>query len=261
MKEEATAKELENLLRDALSGLETPRGHVPLVQLKTVPLDIQTLPKPAPSSSRVVESASSSQSEPRLADKLAPESIRPSATAKSADPSRGVEKRHTSRFALGAIGLLAIAAAGGALWFSQQRHAMPIASAATNTNAKPNAASVASEGAVVIAAVSRPSEAANTTAPGPSAKGEATPAKTEEPKPVAAPVLPSPVVAGKAAPTPVEKPEVKTKHVAAPVAAPKAVVAKKEDTKPVEKASPPPPAPAGASVDALLQQQLKGAIP
>src|SRR5687767_8386453 len=73
MKEDAAAKELENLLRDALNtGIESPRGGVPIVQLKTVPLQVQHIPQkkpptstkpvpqrapPPPSSARAVDQA------------------------------------------------------------------------------------------------------------------------------------------------------------------------------------------------------------
>jgi hypothetical protein len=270
MKEDATAKELERLLRDALNTTAEPaRGATPLLQLKTVPLQVQHIPvkaQPAPKKAEPkpevivapkIETASDSI--PELADRLAPESVPPRAASSNQNRSR------SSRVALLAMGALAVAATGAAFWFARERAPMT-STAPVTAAAAPEGAST--EGAVGISISARPLAA--TAAP----TNEAPKAEEAKPAPVAAP---PPVVA---APTPspaarAEKPE--AKEAKADVKEPKAETKPKHSTlaAKVEKAeaSPKPerkePAPAPASppngggssaVDAL-NQQLKGAIP
>src|SRR5690606_987388 len=111
MKDDASAKELEKLLREALSaGLESPRGATPILQLKTMPLQVQAPPKaPTPSSAE-----STPDEPPSLADKLAPESIRPPA------PAAPRKKSRASAIALGALAALALGAIGAAAWLGQK---------------------------------------------------------------------------------------------------------------------------------------------
>lgn len=280
MKEDASAKELENLLREALNtGLETPRGGAaPLVQLKTVPLQVQHIPirkaAPAPAPAVAVSVPAVDQAPDSiggLADKLAPESVPPKAMKKEAAP----KKKRTSTFALLGVGLFALAAAGGAVWFARHRHPFGIASAAT-TNTTPVAQATtqatSTEGAVGIAVASRPVDApAGTTTP--EAKTDvATPAPP--PTFAAVPAAAPPVVANakveKSTPAPAEKAapaeKPKSSHhstaAAKPAPEPKPEKAEKSASadKPADKPAAAPAAP-GASVDAILQQQLKGAIP
>jgi len=279
MKEDASAKELENLLREALNtGLETPRGGAaPLVQLKTVPLQVQHIPirkaaapAPAPAAVSVPAVDQAPDSIGGLADKLAPESVPPKAMKKE-PPAK---KKRTSTFALLGVGLFALAAAGGAVWFARHRHPFGIASAAT-TNTTPAAQATtqatSTEGAVGIAVASRPVDA-----PAASATTEVkTDVATPAPPPTfaAAAAAAPPVVANakaeKSTPAPAEKAapaeKPKTSHhsTAAAKPAPEPKPEKAEKSASADKPADKPAAPAapGASVDAILQQQLKGAIP
>jgi hypothetical protein len=297
MKEEGSGKELEALLREALnSGLETPRGGggTPIHQLKTVPLTVQTLPKRAPS----IEEPSR-DSVPGLAKKLAPNSVPPkpqavkaSAAAQAKGKSKGKEKesgkvaraeigaapeRRSSGSALFAIGFIALAAAGGAIWFAQKHQMGPLATTAPPTAqaaVTPAATTSVVEGAVGIAVVRPPDAptsppatiaASTPAAPAPEPPPPAT--KPEEPRPPATLTLggsPPPVT--KAAEPKVVQPKEDPKP------APRvhhASAAPKPEPKPEKAAAPTPPtpapapapAPAAGGVDALLQQQLKGAIP
>jgi hypothetical protein len=258
MKDDASAKELEKLLRDALSaGLESPRGTTPILQLKTMPLEVQAPPK-APAASSV---ESASDEPPSLADKLAPESIRPPAPV--APKKKG---SHASAIALGALAALALGAIGMAAWLGRGHDATSETSVATT-------AANTSEGAVAIGVASRPADSPGE--PRAASKDEPTPAPpptfvatAADPPP---PAEPSPYAARPAPAAHAEKAADKTEKVEAKPkpAAPKP--AEKKEAKPAEKAStasekaaaaPPPPAPApSSSVDALLEQQLKGAIP
>lgn len=280
MKEDSATKELENLLREAMNyDLEPSRGEQPLVQLKTMPLDVQQLPKkpptvtksvaPAPpSSARAVEPPPDSI--PQLADKLeAP----PSAAAAKPAAAAAPPKSRASMYALMALGTIALAAAGGAAW--RAKHG----GLASTSAPEPTTSATAAESAeaVVGIAVSRPTEAT----PSASVLATSEPApppttKSEEPAPPASTVA-AVVEPPKAAEPPraAEPPKAEPKPTAAEpkVVAPKphvTVAAKPAEVKPVEKkeakAAPsekkeePKPATTGG-VDALLQQQLKGAIP
>jgi hypothetical protein len=296
MKEDAAAKELENLLRDALNtGIESPRGGVPIVQLKTVPLQVQHIPQkkpptstksvpqrvaaPPPSSARAVDQAPDSV--PQLADRLEAKSLRPAAEQR---------KSRASTIAIFLLGLGAIAAAGGAAWRAKNQkdataNQTPVATTTattvvTTTNATPSS----TEGAVGISLTSRPANESSSSAPAaPTPAAETKPAETaaaappttpappptskvEEPPP---PVVKAAATPKAAPPTPEAKPEpTPKKHAAAP---PPPAPTPKAEPKPAAtpekkeaKAEPPPkpaPAPANGGVDALLQQQLKGAIP
>lgn len=279
MKEDAAAKELEELLRDALkTGVDQPRSGAGPIQLSTVPLKVQPVPmKPA---ARVqAPPVAQRESIPGLADKLAPESVRPPAPAKKPEAKSG-----SSIYALIAVGAFALAFGGGAWWL--RTHSPPEAATAPVAPVAPAAEPTTSEGAVGIAVAARPApapSAAESTAPQEAKPAEAKPAET---KPVAAEPAPAPVAAAPAvttaetkpaAPVPVavapSKPEPKeakeakpapTHRHAAPAPRPEAPKGEKTATadKPEKKeAAPAPAAPAGGSVDALLQQQLKGAIP
>ena len=271
MKEDATAKELESLLREALnSGLESPRGGTPILQLKTVPLQVQSVPmKPAASASATPAPVVDVAPPSGLAERLAPDSVRPPATKA---PEKSTRSR-SSFLALLALGAFAVAAAGGAAWLARDKHAVPVASAATTT--APHANEQSSEGAVGISIAARPGDApASTETSNVDAPAAAVPA----PPPTFVAPVPEPASAKAEgaeakeakAEAKVAKAEVKPRPSPAP-AAPKAEVksektATSEKTDKTEKkeAAPSAPAPASppaGSVDALLQQQLKGAIP
>jgi hypothetical protein len=270
MKEDAAAKELEDLLRDALNaGLEPPRGATPLMQLKTVPLQVQHIPMKPAAAPKPPPVETAPDSITGLADKLAPESIPPPAPSRTATTKRS----RSSLVALVTVGTIALAAAGGAVWLSHERHA-PIASAGTTAAMQTSNDTPATEGAVGIPVAARPAET-STPAPTPT-EG----AKIGDGKPTTTGAA---TLAVAAASTPVSakadkldaKPELKdakenkaeTKPKHSPASA--KTEAKAEKTTTVEKKEaaqppappPPPPAPAAGGVDALLQQQLKGAIP
>src|SRR5258708_4219541 len=66
MKEDNAEHDLDALLRDALNnGLESPRGAAPILQLRTMPLEVQA------------GAIATRDSVPGLAPKLAPESVAP----------------------------------------------------------------------------------------------------------------------------------------------------------------------------------------
>ncbi|MBX3222145.1 MAG: hypothetical protein KF795_16630 [Labilithrix sp.] len=287
MKEDAAAKELEDLLRDALNtGLESPRGGTPLLQLKTVPLQVQQIPmKQAAPRPATATATAPPNSGPGLADKLAPDSIRPAAPAAAKDAPKAKRSR-SSLVALLVVGGFALAAAGGAAWLARQRDGFSMASAATRAPAESAPADVApAEGAVGLSVAARPADGpategapadvanATPTPPPPptfNSGSEAPPASTavaattaRADKPEAKEAKPTEVKDAKPETKDAKPAEVKAKPVApAPVAKPapeKTATAEK-----VEKKEAPPPAaptPPAASVDALLEQQLKGAIP
>ena len=274
MKEDATAKELENLLREALkSGLESPRGGTPILQLKTVPLQVQPVPvKPVVAAP---PSEAERNSVPGLAEKLAPDSIRPPGPKQTSS-----SRSRTSVFALAALGIFALAAAGGAAWLARERHAIPVASAATTqaTQATPsNESPPSSEGAVGISVAARPADPPAAVTEAPKASTPAPPPTFSEPALVrttaAAPERTEPKEAkAEANEAKTEAKEAKTepkpKHSTVATAkaeakSEKTTIADKPE-KPEKKEVAPPPAPAtppAGSVDALLEQQLKGAIP
>lgn len=288
---------LENLLHDALkTGLDAPRGGVPIVQLKTVPLHVQGAPKSS--------GAPPSSAAPRgLAVKV--ESVRPRAAPAKTVKAAGKTSPRTSFVALGIMGSFVVAAATGAVWLARERRAAPLAGLAPPPATGNTVTRGTSEGAVGIAIASRPaSSRASVTPDGtgvePSVKSEDSKraAMTPSQAPTSDVGLPkterldktnSLVNSGHVDPpggsdrsakhdtndkddksergevAKVDRPEPRQRVGAPPAAArpdPKAASPEKKDAKPAERAektaSTSPPA---GSVDALLQQQLKGAIP
>jgi hypothetical protein len=262
MKEDdASAKEIEKLLRESLNaGLESPRGATPILQLKTMPLQVQAPPKaPAPSSGE-----GASHDPPSLADKLAPESIRPPASA-----APKAKSSRASVIALGTLAMMALGATGVAAWLGRGHDATSETSAGA-------AAASTSEGAVAIGVASRPADspsAARTAssdeprpAPPPTFIATAT-AATPPAEPLPHAARPTPAAPAEKAVDKTEKVEAEAEVEAKPKPAAPKPVAKKE-AKTAEKAAektaatpPPPTAAPPSSVDALLEQQLKGALP
>lgn len=244
MKEDATAQELGNLLRDALSnGFESPRGETPILQLDTMPLPVQRIPiRP------VVEAV------PESVPRLAPVSVSRPETVVTV--SRTKRSSRTPIVAFAAIGLIALAAASGGIWMTKNPHALAVARRDTSTVVSPEPST--HEHAVAIALASRPTE---TLSEAPARENEMRAAA----KPsglVDAKMQTTPTAAnGIAPPEPTEaRPKIYS------VTATSKPLPEKTEKIAAEKreGSPPPPTPAppsGGSVDALLEQQLKGAIP
>ena len=279
MKDDAAgATELEALLRDALNDLETPRaGGSPILQLKTVPLKIEDL---APARARVpaaVAARSAPVERVPESSRLVSESVPPKAMAvkakASAQAKRGkasttgrnasVEPKRSraSLYAVLGLGAVALAAAGGAAWRVRPH---PVAAVATAERAAVVAPAATAEGAVGIAVASRPADAPRD------------PPKEDAPRPEPTAFAVNPITSrvdsrpeGKPAeirrelqapPIAVARPAVH--HAAAPRAeARPSMVPDRPAAAAAPPAAPAAPPPAPASVDALLQQQLKGAIP
>ena len=295
MKNDGGAKDLEALLRDALNQGIDSRGAAPITQLKTMPLEVQVAPRPA-----ALERESVPGLAPKLAPDSArppsvasppssPSAVSPSSKKRSEPPPRA----RSSVLALVTVGALALTAATGA-WLASRRPVAPVAGASATS---PSTVVTTTEGAVGIPVTSRPAqpppaETASTTEKD-QAKAAETAKPTEPPPAVTAAAAPTPV-APVAAVAPETKPEAKpetkpetkpaAKAEAKPVAASEPKADKPEpkpaakahgggaradrSSAPAEKAdkadkpaAPPAPTPAAGSVDALLQQQLKGAIP
>ncbi len=271
------AENLSSMLREALKeqGLEVGPA---LQQPKTVPLvqvqKVAPAPQPAPAPAvvpAVVPSAHPPGAPAERAATTPPVVV--SASAKKPETTK--RSTGTSAIALGVMGLLALGATGGAMWLAKKKPMTAVASAATTPHTGASAALPASaqpeDTAVAVAPAARPAApvvsataAAEAKPEPPETKPETKPEAKPEAKPQPAPpqrfvastppaTKPSSVVASapppKAAapaPAPVAKSEPKPKPV------------EKNDVE--EKRPAAPSAPAG-SVDALLQQQLKGAIP
>jgi cytoskeletal protein RodZ len=283
------ATELEALLRDALnSGAESPRGKTPILQLKTMPVSLQdsVVPTPAaaPAVARAVEPPAPESS------RLVSESVPPKPTPVKAKAAAQA-KRNTSRnkvtksdkrgrsslVAVLSIGLVALGAAGSAAWVARKHRTVAVATVTAAETAAPAVTgappAAASEGAVGIQVASRPAETKPAEAPkvdeAKAAAAAAAPVSPAAPV-VVAPVVAAPVVAAKIDVKP--EPKAATPRETPPAApAPKPVVhhsAVAKAEKPAAAEKPPvaekpaaAPAPQPASVDAILQQQLKGAIP
>lgn len=277
MKEDAAAKELEDLLRDALETAAPPHStRQPQGSMRTMPLPFTPAPAQplATSGNRIDVALKHAEEDPDDIPRLAVDAF---ATSPPQE-----KKSRAGLFAVLGVALVAVAAGGAAFW--KTKHATPAAPAVV-AQAAPVATTTASEGAVGFAVAARPADAPPAAEPKPDeAVGAATIAKADvvaKPEPVvAAPAPPPPaarpaaVVAAApkaeprpvvAAPTPAPRPVVVAPPPAAkpePRPAPPPVVAAAPP--PAPKPEPPPrpvAAPQPASVDAILQQQLKGAIP
>ena len=274
MKEDAAAKELEDLLRDALETAAPPQSaRQPQGAMRTMPLPFTPAPAQPLSTAgnRIDVALKHAEDDPDDIPRLAVDAF-----ATTPPPEK---KSRAGLLAVLGVALVACAAGGGAYW--KTKHPTVTAPAVV-AQAAPVATTTASEGAVGFAVAARPADAPPAAEPKPDeVVGAATIAKADvvaKPEPVVAAAAPkpeprpSPVVA--AAPKPEPRPVV----AAAPKPEPRPVVAAppppapKPEPKPVVAAAPPPPpapapaprptaAPQAASVDAILQQQLKGAIP
>ncbi len=279
MKDDAAgATELEALLRDALNDLETPRGGgSPILQLRTVPLQLQDIAPARARAAAVAVAPAPVEGVPESSSRLVSESIPPKAMATkakaSAQAKRGKSKTTTGHVAAAAeprrsraslyavltLGAIALAAAGGAAWRARPHAVVPVATAET-TVAPVAAPVVTAEGALGIAVASRPADAPKDDAAKPEDKALAA-------NPITARVdsrpegKPAEIRRDPQAPAPVAiaKPAAQHHSALSPRAEAKAPPMVPDKPAAATVAAPPPPAP--ASVDALVQQQLKGAIP
>ena len=271
MKEDAAAKELEDLLRDALeTGIGAPssrqaaRAQQQMGQMRTVPLPF----KPGPSKPLVTTGRRIDVGLAAIANEEDDDEPRLNADAFASAPEPEQKKSRLGLFAVLAVAVLGLGA-GGYAWKLQHRAAAQAAAAAAVVSPAP----AVTEGAVGFSVASRPAMPAATDPKPEDPVGAATIAKAEVIlKPEPAPVAPPPVFA--AAPRPVStapvvaaapRPESKPAYVRPeppPRPEPKPVVAAaRPEPAPAPRPAPAAPQPAAGSVDALLQQQLKGAIP
>lgn len=236
--DDATAMEIEKLLRDALSsGAESAHGGTPLLQLKTVPLPVQ----PAPVAPARPTVAATEPIAPGLADKLAPESVRPPAPSPSRNRSRA------SVFTLLGMGTFTLAALAGAIWLAREHHTDAMFASAELTTTSPSD-DTAVQDAVGIAVAARPAaEGPKETAPAPPP-----PFKESASAPPKAGTKPETRGARPRHSAVTEKTEAKAKAEKADA---DRVEAKVERAAPVVAGHTP------SAVDAVLQQQLKSAIP
>jgi hypothetical protein len=240
------------------SKIDAAPPRVPFDQLPTVPLSVQPMPK-ARQVDAPIKPPPSVPREPEDRKETAP-------SAGTGTPSQVKARLRASVIAVAIVGLLAATCAGAAAWFAWGPHVEPIAGAARSiADTSPKANIMTAESAVGITVASR------TTQPAEGPKAEASDAK---PLPI-----PAPPPTFNPTSTKVEDADETSRSVREPK--PKRATARAA-TKAESKAGPPErqsvedkatekPAttapvtttatPPAGSVDALLQQQLRGAIP
>lgn len=258
---EAITKELRDMLREELAKQNVPvvdqvaaQPLTTLHQPKTVPLAIPVGSEPriataTPPGVELSALLAPTPDKPIVIAGPAPAPSKVAAAPKAAAPKSG---RSRLIAMTAAIGVLAVAATGGALWMSAKRNTSAVGVARADAP-RPQAPPAESVVSLPVGARTAPPVAAAPVDPAPAPAAPAA-AKTETTEPAAAkPEGPKPRVA--AAP-PVEA---KAK-VAPPKEDPKPKPVAKAADEPAKPAAPPAkPAPAG--VDAILQQQLNNTLP